>query len=172
MGKSTTADSIELRRTCPQICTNRHESKKKMKSIIFEKESYKIIGACFEVYNQKGFGFTEPIYQECLEIEFAIRQVPFTAQPKIQLRYKDRTLAQFFKPDFICFDKIIVEIKSVSNLTDAHISQTLNYLNATNFELALLVNFGEYPELIHKRLAGKPNNKKETLKEELASWTK
>lgn len=95
-----------------------------MKEIIFKQESYKIIGACYEVYNQQGYGFTEPVYQECLEIEFELQKIPFISQPEIHLYYKERTLEQFFKPDFICFNKIIVEIKSVSNLTDAHIAQT------------------------------------------------
>lgn len=143
-----------------------------MKEIIFEKESYKIIGACFEVYNQQGFGFTEPVYQECLQIELEMQDIPFIAQHKIQLQYKDRILDQYFKPDFICYDKIIVEIKSVSALTDAHTSQTLNYLNATNFDLALLVNFGEYPKLVHKRLAGRKQIDQTTnLRTEISSWT-
>lgn len=140
-----------------------------MSEIIYKEESYKITGACFEVYNQRGFGFTEPIYQECLEIEFELQKIPFIAQPEIQLEYKGRKLEQFFKPDFICFDKLIVEIKAVSALTDAHIAQTLNYLNATNFELALLVNFGQYPKLDYKRIAH-DINKKKSLKDEINSW--
>ena len=142
-----------------------------MKEIIFKEESYKIIGACYEVYNQQGFGFTEPVYQECLEIEFELQKIPFVAQPEVHLYYKDRILDQFFKPDFICYDKIIVEIKSVSNLVDAHISQTLNYLNATKFDLALLVNFGEHPKLIYKRIATRKleNN---SIQKEIESWVK
>ncbi len=142
-----------------------------MREIIFKEESYKIIGACYEVYNQQGFGFTEPVYQECLEIEFELQKIPFIAQPEIHLYYKERILDQFFKPDFICFDKIIVEIKSVSSLTDAHISQILNYLNATKFDLALLVNFGEHPKLIYKRVA---NRKIEnaSVKKEIESWVR
>lgn len=149
----------------------RGQKKKDMKKIIFEKESYKIIGACFEVYNQKGYGFTEPVYQECLEIEFRLQNISFIAQPKIQLEYKEKTLGQFFRPDFVCFDKIVVEIKSVSNLTDAHISQAINYLNATDYALALLVNFGEYPKLIHKRIAGRRQNNIGNLRKEISSWT-
>lgn len=124
-----------------------------MAEIIYRDESFKIIGACFEVYNQKGFGFTEPVYQECLQLEFALQRIPFVAQPEIQLEYKGALLSQFFKPDFICFGKIIVEIKSVASIMAAHRAQTLNYLNATAFELALLVNFGQYPRLVHERLA-------------------
>lgn len=142
-----------------------------MNDIVYKEESYKIIGACFEVYKQKGFGFTEPIYQECLAIEFEIQNVPFVEQPEMQLQYKDRKLKQFFKPDFICYDKIIVEIKALSNLIPQNQSQTLNYLNATKFELALLVNFGYYPKLEYKRIA---NNRVKTaeisLREEVKSW--
>lgn len=130
-----------------------------MPDILFKEESYKIIGACFEVYNQKGYGFTEPIYQECLEIEFMMQGVPFVAQPIVELEYKGRPLTQCFKPDFVCYDKIIVEIKSVATLVDAHKAQTLNYLNATKFGLALLVNFGQFPNLAYERLA---NNRKQT----------
>lgn len=144
-----------------------------MKHIIFEEESYKIMGACFEVYNQKGFGFTEPVYQECLEIELDMRKIPFVAQPQIQLIYKERILEQFFRPDFICFDKIILEIKSVASLTDAHISQTLNYLSATSYELAILVNFGTFPKLTYKRIAGKKREDQGVdLRLEIDSWTR
>lgn len=142
-----------------------------MQEIVCKEESYKIIGACFEVYKQKGFGFTEPIYQECLGIEFEIQKIPFIAQAKIQLEYKGRLLEQFFKSDFICFDKIIVEIKAVPNLVDANKSQTLNYLNATNFDLALLVNFGHYPKLEYKRFANnKINELKTNIQDELNRW--
>jgi GxxExxY protein len=140
-----------------------------MAELIYKDESYKIVGACFEVYNQKGFGFTEPVYQECLEIEFEIQNIPFVSQPKIELEYKGRKLTQFFIPDFICFGKIIVEIKSVSKLVDEHMAQTLNYLNATKFELAWLVNFGQFGNLERKRIANNKNNQK-SLKDEVNSW--
>ena len=140
-------------------------------SLIYEKETYKILGACFEVYKQKGCGFTEPVYQECLAIEFEIQKIPFVAQSKIQLEYKGRILDQFFKPDFICYDKIIVEIKALPDLLEVNKSQALNYLNATNFELALLVNFGHYPKLEHKRIANTQNkNSNNSTKDELKSW--
>lgn len=140
-------------------------------NLIYEQETYKILGACFEAYKQKGCGSTEPVYQECLAIEFEIQKIQFIAQPKIQLEYKGRVLENFFKPDFICFDKIIVEIKALSDLIEANKSQTLNYLNATNFELALLVNFGHFPKLEHKRIANTRNkNLNDSIKDELKSW--
>jgi GxxExxY protein len=141
-----------------------------MSEIVYKEESYRIIGACFEVYNQKGFGFTEPVYQECLQIELELQGIPFVAQPEIQLGYKGHPLTQSFKPDFICFDKIIAEIKTVSAIIDAHRAQALNYLNAMNFELGLLINFGSFPKLVYERLArSKPNNVR-TIREEMESW--
>lgn len=140
-------------------------------NLIYEQETYKILGACFEVYKQKGCGFTEPVYQECLTIEFEIQSISFVTQPKIQLEYKGKILQNFFVPDFICYNKIIVEIKALSDLVEANKSQTLNYLNATDFDLALLVNFGHYPKLEHKRIANTRNrNSNISLKDELKSW--
>ena len=89
-------------------------------SLLFEDESYRILGACFEVYKEKGCGFLEPVYQECLVIEFEIQGIPFEQQVELVLNYKGRTLVQRYKPDFVCFGKIVVEIKSVSGLTDQH----------------------------------------------------
>ncbi len=121
--------------------------------ILFKEESYKIMGACFEVYKEKGNGFTEPAYQECLEVEFASQGIPFEAQPEIPMSYKGRTLKTKFRPDFLCFKKIILEIKAVSALTDEHRAQVLNYLHAGSFELGLLVNFGHHPKVQSERIA-------------------
>lgn len=142
-----------------------------MAELVYKNESYKIIGACFEVYKQKGVGFTEPVYQECLEIEFALQGIPFAAQPELELEYKGRLLAQTFKPDFICYGKLIVEIKALSNLIDVHKAQVLNYLNATKFDLALLVNFGHFPKLEYERIANERNRASgSSIMDEIASW--
>ena len=95
-----------------------------MVNIIYKEESYRIIGACFEVYKNKGCGFTEAVYHECLKLEFEIQNIPFVSQPKIYLDYKGKQLDQYFEPDFICCDKIIVEIKAVSKLIDEHRAAT------------------------------------------------
>jgi GxxExxY protein len=116
-----------------------------MPEIIHKKESYAIIGACFEVYNEKGCGFLEPVYQECLGIEFEYQRIPAIAKPSLAISYRSRILKQTYEPDYVCFEKIIVELKAVSALTDEHRAQLLNYLHATGFELGLLVNFGHYP---------------------------
>lgn len=123
-----------------------------MAEIIYREESYKIMGACFEVYKEKGCGFTEPVYQECLEIEFGRQGIPFVAQPKLELEYKGTKLEQFFIPDFVCFGSIIVELKALSKLIDEHRAQVLNYLHAMNFRLGLLINFGHYPKVEYERI--------------------
>lgn len=122
-----------------------------MEKILFKDESYKIMGACFEVYKRKGCGFLEPVYQECLEIEFSYQQIPFVAQKPLVLTYRDRPLKQRYEPDFVCWDQIIVEIKAVSELVDEHRAQIMNYLKATGLRLGLLVNFGHYPKLQYER---------------------
>jgi GxxExxY protein len=120
--------------------------------VIWKDESYAVIGACFAVYKDKGRGFLEPAYHECLEIEFESQRIPFLSKPPQTLQYRGRTLVQTFTPDFICYDKIVVEIKAVSALIDEHRAQLLNYLTATGCELGLLVNFGHYPGMEYERL--------------------
>ena len=124
-----------------------------MTEIIYKSESYAIIGACFEVYNEKGSGFLEPVYQECLGIELEYQAIPAIAKPSLTLSYRGRLLAQTYQPDYVCFEKIIVELKAASTLTEEHRAQLLNYLHATGFELGLLVNFGHYPKLEYERIA-------------------
>ena len=118
-----------------------------MPEIIHKKESYAIIGACFEVYNEKGCGFLEPVYQECLGIEFEYQRIPAIAKPSLTLSYRGRILKQTYEADYVCVGKIVVELKAVSALTDEHRAELLNYLHATGLELGLLVNFGHCPKL-------------------------
>lgn len=122
-------------------------------ALIYEDESYRILGACFEVYREMGAGFTEPVYQECLELELSLQGISFRAQPELALEYKKRKLVKTFRPDFIVFDKIVVEIKATSVLCDEHRAQLLNYLHATRMRLGLLVNFGHFPKIEYERLA-------------------
>ena len=124
-----------------------------MSDIIYKNESYAIIGACFEVYNEKGCGFLEPVYQECPAIEFEYQGIPAIAKPPLTLAYRGRTLTQVYQPDFVCFGKIVVELKTISAIIDEHRAQLLNYLHATGFELGLLVNFSHYPKLEYERIA-------------------
>jgi GxxExxY protein len=121
-------------------------------NIIHKLESFEIMGACFEVYKEKGNGFLESVYQECLEFEFAGRKIPFKIQPELSLTYKGHLLKSKFKPDFICYDKIVVELKAVTALSNEHRAQVQNYLRATGMKLGLLVNFGHYPKLEYERI--------------------
>ena len=103
--------------------------------LIYKEESYAIVGACMAVYKDKGCGFLEPVYHECLAIEFEFRGIPFLSKPPQTLQYRGRTLVQTFSPDFICYEKIIVQIKAVSALVDEHRAQVLNYLSATGLRI-------------------------------------
>lgn len=121
--------------------------------LIYEEESFAIRGACFEVYKEKGCGFLESVFQECLEIEFEMRGILFVPKPKLQLEYKGRRLRSECQPDLICRGKIVVELKAVSALADDHRAQVHNYLKATGHRLGLLVNFGHYPGVEIERIA-------------------
>jgi GxxExxY protein len=122
-------------------------------SVIYPEESYAIMGACFEVYRRIGCGFLEGVYQDCLEIEFAHRGIPFVAHPELRLEYRGKVLQHSYHPDLICYGKIVLELKAISYLVDEHRSQVLNYLHATRLELGLLINFGHHPRLEYQRLA-------------------
>ena len=111
-------------------------------NILFKEESYKIIGAAIEVHKTLGCGFTEPVYQEALEYEFKLRGIPYEREKVLQVNYKDIVLEKEFRVDFLCYDKIIVELKSVSDMIDEHYAQVYNYLKTTGCELGLLINFG------------------------------
>ena len=93
-----------------------------------------------------GVGFLEAVYQECLEMEFAAREIPFVAQRPLSLAYRGVALRQTYVPDFICFDCIIVELKALRELAADHRAQVLNYLKASGLRLGLLVNFGCAPK--------------------------
>ena len=123
-----------------------------MPEIIYKEEAFAIIGACFEVYNEMGCGFVEPVYHECLAMEFAHRGILFRSKAELTLSYKSRELEKKFEPDFICFEKIIVEIKALKELTNIEEAQALNYLRIARLSVGLLINFGT-PSLQRKRFA-------------------
>ena len=109
----------------------------------FEEETYQIIGAAMKVHGILGPGFTEKVYQEALAIEFSERGIPFEREKEIHATYKGKVLEGTYIPDFICCDKIIVELKAVKELDDVHRSQAINYAKVAGFKLSLLINFGE-----------------------------
>ena len=103
----------------------------------------KIINACMEVHNELGNGFLEPVYQEALEEEFKIQGIPYVREKFLPVMYKGKQLKKEYYADFVCYDDIIVELKAVSVLSKPHKAQVLNYINAANKEIGLLINFGE-----------------------------
>ena len=122
-------------------------------SLIYEDEALAIRGAIFEVYKTIGTGFLEAVYQECLEMELAKRNIPFKAQSEIIISYKGAPLKQAYKADIVCYDKIILELKAVKTLLPEHAAQIQNYLRATGMRLGLLVNFCHSPGVEIKRFA-------------------
>ncbi len=119
--------------------------------LLYKDESFNIIGAAMEVHNVLGPGFLESVYQEALALEFEKRKIPFIEHPKLEIKYKDVILSKYFEADFICYGKIIVEIKALHALQATDESQVINYLKATGHQLGILLNFGA-PSLEHKRL--------------------
>jgi GxxExxY protein len=114
-----------------------------MDNIVYREESRKIVGAIFEVHKRLGVGLLEKVYQEALAIELEYRGIPFSREKKFDVYYRDHKLDAQYIADFVCYDKIIVELKAVSELLDVHKAQVRNYLTITGYELGILCNFNE-----------------------------
>lgn len=122
-----------------------------MANILYEDESYAIIGVLFDVYKNLGSGFSEIVYKDALEYEFTQLNIPFEREKEFRVAYKDVFLKHKFYADFVLFDKIILEIKSIADLNDTHVSQCINYLKVSECKLAILANFHKNL-LDHKRI--------------------
>ena len=103
------------------------------------------------VYNVLGLGFLEAVYQEALELEFRKRKIPYEREKELTISYEGKVLKQTYRADFVCYNNIIVELKAVAKLDDAHRSQVYNYLKATGLKLGLLLNFGNADGLEYER---------------------
>lgn len=122
-----------------------------VQDLIFKEEAYKIIGICMEVHNTLGPGFLEIVYKDALELEFRRTGVLYEREKEYKVNYKGTILPHKFYADFVVFDKIILEVKAVSGITDSFIAQAINYLKVSQNKLALIVNFGEL-KLNYKRI--------------------
>lgn len=120
--------------------------------LLYKDEVYAIVGAAMEVYNNLGPGFLEAVYQEAMELETAARKIPTLPEQKLTIQYKGLPLKKFYEADFICYEKIIVEIKALDKLTSREESQIINYLKATGLKVGVLINFGAQNNLEWKRL--------------------
>ena len=118
--------------------------------LLFKEEVYNIMGACFQVYKDKGQGFVEPVYQDCLEIELSYRQIPFERQRQFKLKYRNQELKHYFTLDIICYGQVI--LKAVSEIADEHRAQLINYLKVTGMRVGLIINFGHHPGLQWERM--------------------
>ena len=114
-----------------------------MKTLIYKDEAYKIIGACMKVHRELGAGFLEKVYHEALCVMFTELMIPFENEKELTIIFRGKKLAQKYYADFVCFNKIIIEVKSISAINDIHRAQVFNYFKDTGYKLGLLVNFGE-----------------------------
>ncbi|MEP7212468.1 MAG: GxxExxY protein [Acidobacteriota bacterium] len=119
--------------------------------IILSDETYAVVGAAMEVYFTLGTGFSEPVYQQALAFELGSRQIPFRAQERFQIQYKGNFLDKVYIADFICFERIIVGIKALNQLSPVDWSQVLNYLKVSKKRVGLLFNFGSNGKLEWKK---------------------
>lgn len=125
--------------------------------IVYKEESFKIIGACMKVHRSLGAGFLEAVYEEALEKEFQIQNIPFKKQVKLELFYENQKLKKQYRADFVCYDTIILEIKAVAQIPIVFNAQLKNYLKCTKMELGMLINFGT-PSLTYKRILNSRNS--------------
>lgn len=112
-----------------------------MVEIIFKELSYAIIGAAMEVHRTLGAGFLVAVYQAALAHELKLREIPFEEQVRLPVHYKEVLVGEYVA-DFVVDSKIILELKAVTEFSDAHRAQAINYLAATGCQLAILLNFG------------------------------
>ena len=118
---------------------------------MFKEEGYKLMGAAFEVYNQLGYGMAEEVYQQSLEIELALRSIPFRSKHELAMFYKGKVLETRYKPDLFVFGGIVVELKAVTELVSDHEAQLFNYMRIARMPVGYLINFGHKGELEWKR---------------------
>ena len=118
---------------------------------LLKEECYQIIGACMSVHNELGCGFLEPVYQEALCIEFSEESIPFEKEKVLDIHFKGFLLSKKYVADFLCYNKVILELKATDSLHPEHTAQVINYLKATGLRIGLLVNFGT-TKLQYKRV--------------------
>jgi GxxExxY protein len=123
--------------------TNRHE-------LLFKDEAHQIVGCAMEVLNTLGHGLLEKPYENALVVELRLRRIPYRQQPRFKVVYKSVKVGEYV-PDLVCFDKIVVDTKTIENITNHEIGQMMNYLRLTGLRLGLILNF-KHPQLEWKRV--------------------
>lgn len=119
---------------------------------MFKQEGYDLMGAAFEVYNVFGYGMAEEIYQQSLEIELKLRDIPFQSKAELSVSYKDHLLSAFYRPDLLAYDGIVVELKAAKALAPEHEAQLFNYLRISKMRVGYVINYGNATKLEWKRI--------------------
>ena len=114
-----------------------------MAELLFKEESFKIIGTCMEIHKTLGMGLKEINYKDAMEIEFIENNIPYEREKKFAVKYKERILRNPYSADFLLYDSIILEVKSVAAIIDNHVYQTLSYLSVSQQKLGMVINYGE-----------------------------
>jgi GxxExxY protein len=122
-----------------------------MSELLLKDEVYRIVGCAMDVHRELGSGFLEAVYQEAMVYELQHRDIPFRSQVELSIRYKDTLLRKTYCADLVCFDSIIVELKSIRVIGSVEEAQVINYLKATGLRVGLLLNFGVPGRLDWKR---------------------
>lgn len=120
---------------------------------MLKQEGYDLMGAAFEVYNVLGYGMSEEIYQQSLEIELGLRNIPYQSKAELEVAYKEQTLTTVYRPDLLVFEEIVAELKAVITLAPEHEAQLFNHMRISKKKVGYLINFGESNELQWKRIA-------------------
>ena len=123
--------------------------------LVLEEETYKVLGACIKVHKQLGNGFSEEVYQEALVKEMDEAEIPFEQEKKLSIHYNGNKLNKFITADFVCFQRIMIDIKCLNFINQNIKRQAVNILKSTNLEVGLLINFGEQ-SLTWKRIVHTP----------------
>jgi GxxExxY protein len=123
-----------------------------MSNLLYKKESYAIIGAALDVYNELGPGFLEAVYHDAMKIELSGQNIPFESEKPLPICYRGHTLEHEYFADLICYDRILLELKAHKEIHDAHLAQVMNYLKATGLVLGYVINFGHPEKLQWKRV--------------------
>lgn len=105
-----------------------------------------IIGACYEVYNELGWGFAEIVYAEALALVLEARGVSFSREQVLQVYFRRRVIG-VFRADFVVDQRVIVELKACNRIQPSHEAQLINYLRGSGLQVGLLFNFGQKPEV-------------------------